>query len=330
MSIALQSSELAEFNVRQLVADHISPHLSQGEVRLEYSHRSAGTITVQSISMPHMQVLDLNWVTGEESILLKGNAPAERTVAVSFQLSGSMFTRFAGIRSALNMQQARHNLVFIPQPGDEHRIPGNTRVRALQVNLDLEFFKSSIGCANKWSEEVQHHLYHAIPFAASETSLSVTPAMQQVIHTLLSLPATPMRQLLFQSKVLELLAMQLDQFAPGSSATVSDDEAHQFYLLKCFLDEHFLDQLSLSDLCRRFFLNEFKLKKGFKQLYGTTVFGHLRYLRMEHALQRLRNGNVCIDQVAAELGYEHPQHFSTAFKKHFGHAPSFFTGRRSH
>lgn len=329
MSVALQSSELAEFNARQLVADHINPRLSEGEVGLEYSHKRAGTIAVQSFSMPHMQVVDLNWKTGEESILLKGNTVAERTVAVSFQLSGSMFTRFAGIRSALNMQQATHNLVFIPQAGDEHRMPGNARVHALQINLDLEFFKASIGCANKWSEQVQHNLYHGIPFAAGETSFSVTPAMRQVIQTLHSLPDTPMRQLLFQSKVLELLAMQFDQFAPASSSTVSDDEAHQFYLLKQFLDDHFLEQFSLSDLCRQFFLNEFKLKRGFKQLYGTTVFGHLRRLRMEHALQCLRNRNVSVDQVAAELGYDHPQHFSTAFKKHFGYAPSFFTGRRS-
>ena len=133
-----------------------------------------------------------------------------------------------------------------------------------------------------------------------------------------------MRSLLIQSRTLELLALQIGQFAHGghAKATVKSDDIDKLYKLKAYLDAHFLDELSLTQLAKVSLLNEFKLKSGFKAVFNSTVFGYIRNLRMEYAKKLLSDMNLSIAEVAMITGYEHTQHFSMAFKKHFGINPS--------
>ncbi|MRG47823.1 helix-turn-helix domain-containing protein [Chitinophaga sp. SYP-B3965] len=100
-------------------------------------------------------------------------------------------------------------------------------------------------------------------------------------------------------------------------------DAKRLQQVKSFLQEHYLDPvLSLGLLCRRFGLNEFKLKRGFKQLFGYTVFGYVQEMRMKTARQILAEGRMNVNEVADHLGYSSPNHFSTAFKKMYGIPPA--------
>lgn len=93
--------------------------------------------------------------------------------------------------------------------------------------------------------------------------------------------------------------------------------------VKDYLRESFLSpKLSLQGLCRKFGLNEFKLKKGFKQLFGNTVFGYVQEMKMKTARQFLAERRMNVNEVADYLGYSTPNHFSAAFKKMYGHKPS--------
>jgi AraC-like DNA-binding protein len=77
----------------------------------------------------------------------------------------------------------------------------------------------------------------------------------------------------------------------------------------------------LAELARLCGLNEFKLKKGYKEAFGATVFGHFNSMRMKQALLLLRNTDRSITEIAYETGYAHSQHFNRAFKKEFGISP---------
>lgn len=108
---------------------------------------------------------------------------------------------------------------------------------------------------------------------------------------------------------------------PARSIQTADVQRLQ--QVKSFLQEHYLEpELSLDLLCRRFVLNEFKLKKGFKQLFGYTVFGYVQEMRMKTARQILAEGRMNVNEVADYLGYSSPNHFSTAFKKMYGIQPT--------
>jgi AraC-like DNA-binding protein len=68
-------------------------------------------------------------------------------------------------------------------------------------------------------------------------------------------------------------------------------------------------------------LNDFKLKKGFKELFGTTVFSYLNELKMDYAKRLILDEKKTIYEVAMTLGYSEPHHFYAAFKRRFGYSP---------
>ncbi|MDF7799554.1 AraC family transcriptional regulator [Pontiellaceae bacterium B1224] len=95
-----------------------------------------------------------------------------------------------------------------------------------------------------------------------------------------------------------------------------------------FLEENLAEEHSLADLCRRFYINEFKLKRNFKAMFGITVFGYLRDVRFQRAEQLLKTDELSVLEIANEVGYSNPSHFSRGFQERFGVLPKDF--RRMH
>ncbi|MEM8639741.1 MAG: AraC family transcriptional regulator [Cyanobacteria bacterium P01_G01_bin.54] len=82
-----------------------------------------------------------------------------------------------------------------------------------------------------------------------------------------------------------------------------------------------LSQLSapptLLKLAHQVGLNDRKLKQGFRQVFGTTVFGYLHNHRMTQAKQLLVLSGATIAGVAQQVGYRSPEAFSAAFRRTF-------------
>ena len=79
---------------------------------------------------------------------------------------------------------------------------------------------------------------------------------------------------------------------------------------------------SLSELARIIGINEYKLKRGFKEIFGNTVFGYLSDARLEIAKMDLLENKKTVSEIALELGYSSLPHFSNAFKNKFGVSPA--------
>ena len=85
--------------------------------------------------------------------------------------------------------------------------------------------------------------------------------------------------------------------------------------------QHIGDPLTIKELSRKVAINECYLKKGFKEMFGTTIFDFYQTQRMEHAKYLLYDKGLSVTEVSALLGYSSISHFSTAFKKHTGIKP---------
>lgn len=85
--------------------------------------------------------------------------------------------------------------------------------------------------------------------------------------------------------------------------------------------EHISEPLTIKALSRKVAINECYLKKGFKEMYGTTIFDFFQSQRMEHAKYLLYEKGESVTDVSLMLGYSSISHFSTAFKKHTGLKP---------
>ena len=74
----------------------------------------------------------------------------------------------------------------------------------------------------------------------------------------------------------------------------------------------------LAHLCAT---NESKLKKVFKKVYKTTVYGYVQKLRLEKANLLLKEQVLNIGEIAKEVGYKHQGHFSKLFFETYGVYP---------
>jgi len=87
------------------------------------------------------------------------------------------------------------------------------------------------------------------------------------------------------------------------------------------LIQHIGEPITIKELSRKVAINECYLKKGFKEMYGTTVFDFYQSQRMEHAKYLLYEKGCTVTEVSMLLGYSSISHFSTAFKRHTGAKP---------
>ncbi len=77
----------------------------------------------------------------------------------------------------------------------------------------------------------------------------------------------------------------------------------------------------LIELAHTFGTNEYKLKYGFKQLYGQTVFRFLINERLRKASVLIQHTDTSIKEVAHVTGFISAPHFSKAFKEKYGFTP---------
>lgn len=81
------------------------------------------------------------------------------------------------------------------------------------------------------------------------------------------------------------------------------------------------EPITIKALSRKVAMNECYLKKGFKEMFGATIFDFYQSQRMEHAKYLLYEKGLSVTDVSVLLGYSSISHFSTAFKKHTGLKP---------
>ncbi|MDZ7648290.1 MAG: helix-turn-helix transcriptional regulator [Cytophagales bacterium] len=152
----------------------------------------------------------------------------------------------------------------------------------------------------------------------------LTPRMIHTLHEIFNSPLSgSLKRLLIEAKVHELVALQLGGLIEESPAR-KQQSSHRdlFYSIRDYLTSNFLKEHSLTDIARNFGINEFALKKGFRENFQTTVFEFLLSKRLEHAREQLLHTNQSVQEIGSVVGYKYPNHFSSAFKKRFGILPS--------
>lgn len=136
-----------------------------------------------------------------------------------------------------------------------------------------------------------------------------------------------LENIFINAKVHELLLYSLDclvdEKEEGFTCKFLADESgrDRIYQAREILLQHIGDPITIKELSRKVAINECYLKKGFKELFGTTIFDFYQQQRMEHAKYLLYEKGLSVTDVSNMLGYSSISHFSAAFKKHTGLKP---------
>jgi AraC-like DNA-binding protein len=159
--------------------------------------------------------------------------------------------------------------------------------------------------------------------------LSLCGRTRQVLETLLNHNYTGSLENIFinaQTQMLLLYSLECmlgekDVEAFQCKFLANDADREKINLAREILLEHIGEPLTIRELSRKVAINECYLKKGFKELFGTTIFDFYQGQRMEHARYLLYEKGLSVTDVSVKLGYSSISHFSTAFKKHTGLKP---------
>ena len=163
------------------------------------------------------------------------------------------------------------------------------------------------------------------------------PLKTQAVAQLIESPfRDELRMLLLESRVLELLAMQIGEYVDQENgrfleaAPLRPEDADRIMAARNFLIADLEHPPGLAKLAALVGINERKLKIGFRQVFGTSVYGYFREHRMQIARDTLASGDLNVSEVALTIGFQSLSHFSQAFRKRFGVSPKdYLTRQRS-
>ncbi|WP_169086718.1 helix-turn-helix domain-containing protein [Paenibacillus sp. PL91] len=99
------------------------------------------------------------------------------------------------------------------------------------------------------------------------------------------------------------------------------DDARRMHDIVAFVDEHYMEELSLDKLSTRFFLSREHISRRFKQEMGMTLSSYVIQLRINQAKRWLSETDEKMYSIALKLGYQDENYFSRLFKKNVGMTP---------
>ena len=245
-------------------------------------------------------------------------------VEMNFMLEGHILQTREGMLDRYHCRKGHHNILFSPYTMETNQLLSSGAHRIFSVYALPE----------KMMELFAGYLEEMAPFAeklAKEEPFVLHAPVQGLTNELkyffdsfwaTTLPVSVGR-LYFESRVMELLAHQCHLLleAPVQQPVIGKSDLEKIYHTRDIILRNLSSPLSLAELSKQVCLNEFKLKKYFRQVYGQSVFALVQEERLKRAKQLIFEGQKNISVIAYELGYAHPQHFQRAFKQRFGVTP---------
>jgi AraC-like DNA-binding protein len=151
----------------------------------------------------------------------------------------------------------------------------------------------------------------------------IQAVIDQVIHCRFG---GDLKTMFLLSKSIELLVLCADAYDAamqrGELFIKSKADKEKLIAVRDLINDKVTSPPNLSEIARSVGLNEYKLKRGFKETFNTTVFGYLTEQRLHLARRYLNDTQKTAAEISYELGYATPQHFNNAFRKRFGLTPN--------
>lgn len=155
-------------------------------------------------------------------------------------------------------------------------------------------------------------------------SSRTTGAIRTVIRQMIDCPFAGMtKRLYLQGKVLELMALQLEGITAlgAPSRALKPETIARVQQAATVLRSQLETPPCQTALAQQVGVSDRTLRRGFKQLFGTTVLGYLTEQRLQYAESLLRDTSLSVTDVVHHCGYSNQGHFAAAFKRRFGMTP---------
>lgn len=231
--------------------------------------------------------------------------------------------------SQYHLSGNQHNLIFCPDKEYLVSSPDEKETTfSMHIIFPESYFLSLVNDAYPVMNDFKKAMLARNFSMLAKDNMSIIPEMNSIIQEIIGCKRKGILKSLFvESKIIKLLMLQLEQFEQmeyHANSWLKRHDIEKIHHVKSIMDENLAHPFSLIELARMAGINDFKLKKGFKEIYGTTVFGYLKDIRMLDAKKLLLENDKSISDIAMLCGYKFVQNFTKAFKKEFGITPDKF------
>ena len=243
-------------------------------------------------------------------------------IQMHFCLRGNSKFLFNNGSYSFDVLDNRSILLYNPQrvlPINLEIQPKTTLVSLLiSIEKFHSLFSKESGYIHFLSDENSNKKY----YDDTEIKSSVSLVLKQIIN---SNSNNSIRDLYIKGKAYELLSLhfQKEEDTNGEYCPFLVDEQNVLKIRKAkeIIISRMAEPPSLQELSNEIGLNLKKLKEGFKQIYGDTVYSFLFDYKMEYARKLLESNQFNVNEVGLQIGYSTASHFIAAFKKKFGTTP---------
>ncbi|MEO0969356.1 MAG: hypothetical protein AAFX80_13765, partial [Cyanobacteria bacterium J06639_18] len=198
---------------------------------------------------------------------------------ISFYLTGSSVAKLSNVEEEFNFLSGQGSLGFFLEHQAAMKYPIGQRITVVSLMFQPREFNTFIDtqlmCLPSQLKQIANGKYDSSFYMHNFQMNSVMKmATQQIINC----PYQGLiRKLYLESKGIELLAYYaelLSQQAVSSQQIINlkSDEVNRIYHAKEILFKNFQNPPSLINLAKLVGLNDYKLKIGFRQCFGNTVF----------------------------------------------------------
>ncbi|AEH00965.1 helix-turn-helix transcriptional regulator [Lacinutrix sp. 5H-3-7-4] len=155
---------------------------------------------------------------------------------------------------------------------------------------------------------------------------NISPSMAIALNQLVNYNLNAsIKNIYFKAKAYEVLSLYFNRSedADIEQCPFLVDETNVLKIRKAkdIVISRMAEPPSLQELADEIGLTLKKLKEGFKQIYGDSVFSFLLDYKLEVARKLLESGEHNVNEVGLKVGYSTSSHFIAAFKKKYGTTP---------
>jgi AraC family transcriptional regulator, transcriptional activator of the genes for pyochelin and ferripyochelin receptors len=253
----------------------------------------------------------------------KGDA---EMITMCFNLQGKISILDHSMPDAFELSGNQHNMFYGTEAEGKMKAE-ELRMKSFMIQLSKQSFFKIAGDGNEAIRRFADAVGSGKSVSFSDHSLNIDLPLQNCINAVLHCSyADSLKKMYFFSKSIEMLVLQAESFNKMTHAAPryakKDYDKERILYARDYLLQHIECPPTLTELSRIAGINEYKLKRGFKEIFHQTVFEYLSDTRLEMARVDLLDRRKAITEIAFELGYSSLQHFSAAFKKKFGISPS--------
>lgn len=127
-----------------------------------------------------------------------------------------------------------------------------------------------------------------------------------------------------QIEIMSIVILLMREYLDNTSERKSPDNQQVQAVKKIisYLREHFLERITIEELCAETDYSKFYLCHSFKKMTGNTIIQYVNFLKCQHARNLLLEGNHSVSESVALSGYNNDSYFTKTYKAVFGRLPS--------